>query len=256
VSAVCRTFSATRERCEATLSKAGEYSTNLAEAFARLAALQAPLNERLAAYRKHVEKFRPEFATAYDRLVARIEATTRDEIGPSLGSPMPEFVLPDEEGHLTTLESLIETGPAVISFNRGHWCPYCKLEVQALAAAHREIGYRGAQVVSIVPETASYTRKFKEENNVPFRILTDLDLSYALSLGLVFWVGPEVKKLYDDVGIDLARFQGNENHFLPITATFVVGPDGLVKARHVDHDYRQRMEIADILAAVDDPQNH
>jgi hypothetical protein len=37
---------------------------------------------------------------------------------------------------------------------------------------------------------------------------------------------------------------------LPIPATFVVGSDGLVKARFVDPDYRKRMETEDLLTAL------
>ena len=37
----------------------------------------------------------------------------------------------------------------------------------------------------------------------PFRVLTDLDLAYALSLGLVFWVGEKIKQTYLGFGIDL-----------------------------------------------------
>jgi peroxiredoxin len=37
---------------------------------------------------------------------------------------------------------------------------------------------------------------------------------------------------------------------LPIPATFVVGTDGLVKARFIDPDYRKRMDINDLLDAV------
>jgi peroxiredoxin len=37
---------------------------------------------------------------------------------------------------------------------------------------------------------------------------------------------------------------------LPIPATFVVGRDGLIRARFVDPDYRKRMAIADALSAL------
>lgn len=36
-------------------------------------------------------------------------------------------------------------------------------------------------------------------------MLTDLDLAYALSLGLVFWGGEEIKDAYLKFGIDLAQ---------------------------------------------------
>lgn len=88
--------------------------------------------------------------------------------------------------------------------------------------------------MSIVPETAKYAE-------VPFRVLTDLDLAYALSLGLVFWVRDKIKETYRQFGIDLARFQRNGGWLLPIPATLVVGPDGRVKARFVDPDFRHRL---------------
>ena len=39
---------------------------------------------------------------------------------------------------------------------------------------------------------------------------------------------------------------------LPIPATFVVGRNGHIKARFVDPDYRKRMAIEDLLAAMRD----
>jgi peroxiredoxin len=151
---------------------------------------------------------------------------------------------------LVELSSLIAKGPLVISFNRGPWCDYCGLELHALARAYPEILAAGGEVVSIVPETGKYAARLRKVRNVPFRVLTDLDLAYALGLGLVFWVGEKIKQTYLGFGIDLARFQGNGGWFLPIPATLVVGRDGLVKARFVDPDFRQRMAIEDIVAAV------
>jgi peroxiredoxin len=37
---------------------------------------------------------------------------------------------------------------------------------------------------------------------------------------------------------------------LPIPATFVVAKDGRIKARFVDPDYRKRMAIEDLIAAL------
>jgi peroxiredoxin len=89
-----------------------------------------------------------------------------------------------------------------------------------------------------------------QSRDLPFRVLTDLDLAYAMSLGLVFWIGEKVKQMYLGFGIDLARFQGNGGWFLPIPLTLVVGRDGRVKARFVDPDFRHRMPTEDIMRAV------
>ena len=99
-----------------------------------------------------------------------------------------------------------------------------------------------------MPEMQQFAEKFKADANAPFPVLTDLDNGYALSLNLAIWLGTEIQRLLSYQ--DLSNFHGNEGWVLPIPATFVVGRDGLVKARFVDPDFRKRMEIEDLLAAL------
>jgi peroxiredoxin len=221
-----------------------------AEAFAQAAALDAPLNERLAAYTRTTQAMGP-VNDAYERLIERLEALRRAEIGVRVGDPMPDFILPDQHGHLVTLEALCRDGPVVLNFDRGHWCPYCRLTLRALAAAHGDVQLRGGRIVSIVPERAQFSKKLTADASVPFAVLSDIDLSYALSLGLVYWIGEEIKALYDSARIDFPNYQGNGNYFLPVAATFVIGANGIVADRHVDPDFRTRMETDRILAALD-----
>ena len=133
-------------------------------------------------------------------------------------------------------------------FYRGHWCPYCRLNVRAVIQAQDRIKALGAQTVAIMPETQAYAEKFKSEADAPFPVLTDLDNGYALSLNLAIWLGTEIQRLLSYQ--DMASFHGNDGWVLPIPATFVVGRDGLVKARFVDPDFRKRMEIDDLIAAL------
>ena len=91
----------------------------------------------------------------------------------------------------------------------------------------------------------------REKNDLPFPVLSDIDLGYSLSLGLIFWVGAEVQRLYQDVGVDLEKYHGNAGYFLPMAAKFIVGQDGLVKARQVNIEFRERMEPEAIVAALE-----
>ena len=81
-------------------------------------------------------------------------------------------------------------------------------------------------------------------------MLTDLDNGYALSLNLAIWLGTEIERLLSD--LDMAGFHSNDGWVLPIPATFVVGRDGMVRARFVDPDFRRRMAIEDLLASLKD----
>ena len=76
-----------------------------------------------------------------------------------------------------------------------------------------------------------------------------MDNGYAMSLNLVFWVGDEMRKFMSEAGLDLAEFQGNKSWMVPVPATFVVGRDGVIRARFVDPDYRKRMTVETMLAS-------
>lgn len=232
------------------MTEAKSLEQALAEAFTRADSVDAPLDRKLQVYLGDSRKLLPDLEATYDQLVTRIQANGADVFVPAIGEKLPEFLMTDSDGHLVDLASLLAKGPLVISFNRGPWCDYCGLELHALARAHPEIVAAGGDVVSIVPETAKYARVLQQTRGLPFKVLTDLDLAYALSLGLVFWVGDTIKDTYRQFGIDLERFQGHGGWLLPIPATLVVGQDGLVRARFVDPDFRHRMAIEDILRAV------
>src|SRR6266849_2983667 len=137
-------------------------------------------------------------------------------------------------------------------FFRGHWCPYCRLNVHAVIEAMDRIKAVGGQVVAIMPETQAFAGKFKTDSGATFRVLTDLDNGYALSLNLAIWLGAEIEKLLSPMQ-GVPTFHGNEGWVLPIPANFVVGRDGLVKARFVDPDFRKRMAIDDLITALRAP---
>jgi peroxiredoxin len=221
-----------------------------AQALAAAAALDAPVSTRLAAYFDMTRPIRPEVHAAYLRIIQRLEALRAAEIGPKVGEPMPDFILPDQRGQLVTLDALSRNGPVVLCFNRGHWCPYCQLALRALVAAHDDVRRLGGQIVSIVPERAKFSKKMTADYGLSFPVLSDIDLSYALTLGLVYWIGAETKALYDSMGVDLANYHGNGNYFLPIAATFVIGADGVLADRHVDPDFRNRMNVDRMLAIL------
>ena len=212
--------------------------------------MDAPLSVRLNIVADTVRGLSPAFAEVIDRMVARLADNGVGVTAPRPGEPMPPFLLPDETGRLVSLSGLLNKGPVVVSFNRGNWCPYCRLHVDALARAEVEVASLGAQIVAISPETSAWAAQLKTYAKAPFHILSDLDGGYALELNLLFWVGDEAQRALAGAGVDLVQFHGNDTWMLPIPATFVVGADGVVLARFVDPDYRRRMEVEDLLDAL------
>ena len=219
------------------------------EAFKRVRDMDASLDEQLRAFADAARQRRPDFAAAVDRLVERLRQHGAGDAAPHVGEPIPPFVLPDDAGHMVSLDQLLNHGPVAVTFHRGHWCPYCRININALAQAHKVIAAEGGQIVAIMPDRQKFVADFKSQSNVPFPILTDMDNGYALSLNLTIWVGAEMQRMMEGRQ-DLPTFQGNSSWMLPIPATFVVGRDGSIKARFMDPDYRKPMAIADVLTAL------
>ena len=123
-------------------------------------------------------------------------------------------------------------------------------EPGALARAHAELSETGGQVVAIMPDRQEFAAEFKSEAGASFPVLTDLDNAYAMSLNLAIWMGVELKQMLASAGFDVPAYQGNNSWIVPIPATFVVGTDGVITARFVDPDYRRRMAVEELLAAL------
>ncbi|MGB6439855.1 MAG: peroxiredoxin-like family protein [Methyloceanibacter sp.] len=225
-------------------------SDALHEAYLQARDMDASLGERLQAFADAVRHLRPHFQDAVDKLVARLKEQGVGETAPMPGEPMPPFVLPDETGHLVSLDKLLDKGPVAITFHRGYWCPYCRINTRALAQAQDEIIAEGGQIAAIMPDQQHFTAELKAESDAPFPILTDIDNGYAMSLNLAFWVGAEMQELMTGAGWDVSRSQGSNTWLLPVPATFVVGTEGEIKARFVDPDYRKRVAVEDLIAAL------
>ena len=221
----------------------------LEQAFQRIAAMDASLDEQLKAFSDAARQKRPQFAEAVDRLVGRLRESGAGTSAPQPGELMPPFHLPDENGHIVSLDRLLAKGPVAVTFHRGHWCPYCRININALAHTQEKIVSVGGQIVAIMPDRQQFVSELKSAAKVPFPILTDMDNGYALSLNLAIWLGAEMQKMLAGLR-DLPSFQGNNSWILPIPATFVVAKDGLIRARFVDPDYRKRMASDDLLAAL------
>jgi peroxiredoxin len=224
-------------------------STELRDAFERCRDMDGPINDRLAAYATTLRAINPKFADAVERLITRLQANDCGSSAPGVGDAMPTFALPDDGGRIVRLDELLDKGSTAIVFHRGHWCPYCRINLAAIARHSEEIRDVGGDVVVITPEQQKFAAIFRSDAASPFPVLSDLDNAYALSLNLAIWIGRELETMMAEHGRALPQYQGSDSWTLPIPATFVIGQDGQIKARFVDPDFRRRMELDQLIEA-------
>jgi peroxiredoxin len=224
--------------------------TALRDVFQHCRDMNASLKERLDTYSRAVRQMIPPYADAVEILIRRLKDSGAGSGTPGVGDAMPPFILPDENGCLVSLEQSIERGPIAVMFHRGHWCPWCRISINALVRVHSEIAEAKGQVIAIMPDRQPFAAEFKREASSPFAVLIDIDNGYALSLNLAIWIGPDLERLLASYGRALPDYQGNDSWMLPIPATFVVGRDGIIRARFIDPDFRRRMTVEELLDAL------
>ena len=205
------------------------------------------LRDQLEAKRQTMSE---EVRLAYEATVTELRRTGFLERVLQVGDRFPDLVLPNAEGDLLAITTLLRRGPLVVTFFRGEWCPYCRLTLDALAAALPDFQAAGAALVAITPEAGGRALVAKRNHHAAFEVLSDVDCGVGLSCGVVFRAPEPYRLLLLKYGTDLAERHGNPAWFLPVPATFVVDREGVIRWRFVTVDFTERAEPADILAAL------
>jgi peroxiredoxin len=196
-----------------------------------------------------------------DRVPAEVAATLSRELerlaqsgiarrSLQVGSKAPDFALPDQSGEPVRLSKVLGNGPAVVTFYRGGWCPYCNLQLRAYQTILPDITALGSTLLAISPQTPDFTLSTVQEKGLGFPVLSDLGNDVARRYGLVFVLPEALQDLQRKFGNEIPRFNGDDSWELPMPGTFIVSRDGIVRLASVDSDYRRRLEPATILACL------
>ena len=165
------------------------------------------------------------------------------------GAQLPAFELPDATGKSTSLHNFTEDN-LIISFYRGGWCPYCNLELRALESVLPQLRNFNTAIIAISPETPDHSLTTTEKNELSFTVLSDLNNSYAKSLGLVFQLPEDLQAVYEGFNLRVDQHNGNHDFELPMPATFIVNRDRQIIHRFVPEDYTKRLDPEAILGVL------
>jgi peroxiredoxin len=190
----------------------------------------------------------PQLAALHERLFAGLtEAVV--PVARAIGDPAPEIELSSAANDWPVrLSWMLDSGPVILSFYRGHWYPYSDVELSALHQTHAQIPEFGAEVVYVGPETPRNAAKMRQKWDAPFSVLYDAESCAMDAYGVAFELPDYLREDYPLLGFpDLNPGTGWR---LPIPATFLIDQLGVIRARHLDPDFSRRAEPAGILAAL------
>ena len=171
------------------------------------------------------------------------------------GETLPAFSLPDATGREISSSTLLATSPLLITFYRGGWCPYCNITLAALQKHVAEYKAKGVNFIAISPELPDVSLSTSEKLQLQFPVLSDVGLSYARKLGIVFKQDEAVREPFATVGIDLNMRNGDDSFELPVPVTLLVDTHGIVRNVFFDADFTKRLEPSTALEWIDTLNN-
>ena len=209
------------------------------------------LTEQLAEQKAQVVQNLPaEIADIFLQKATELENSGIATNSLGVGDKAANFQLPDPVGNIINLQELLAKGPVLLTFYRGGWSPYCNLELRALQRSLPELEQYNASLVAISPETPDNSLSTAEKNQLEFAVLSDAGLNVARQYGLVFTLDSELRRIYEQFGIDLPKQNGDESYQLPIPATYVSDPESIIRYAYVNTDYTQRADPKEIIPII------
>ncbi|MBX3358919.1 MAG: redoxin domain-containing protein [Phycisphaeraceae bacterium] len=211
----------------------------------------ASLQRQLDELRDRANKAAPaERIAVYEEGIREIAASGVLESALKVGASAPDFTLMSAAGPPVRLAELLKSGPVVLTWYRGGWCPYCNLQLrtyQESLADFKAAG--GAHLVAVSPQMPDSSLSTQEKNLLEFAVLSDPGNSVAHQYGVAYRLPESVVNAFKG-RLDMPRFNGDDSWELPLPVTYVIGKDSRIAYAFIDADYRKRAEPADILAAL------
>jgi peroxiredoxin len=190
---------------------------------------------RAALYEAKIEELRADFALA--------SAVGVDEAAPY-------FALPNAAGKSIVLKELLRSGPVILTFYRGGWCPYCNIQLRAYQSVLPQISASGARLVAISPQLPDNSLDTANKNALTFDVLSDVRNEVARSYGLVYSLPEEIRAALRSNNKALPSINGDQSWELPVPATYVIARDQHVALAYIEVDYRKRLEPEALLTCL------
>jgi len=173
--------------------------------------------------------------SALAMLIGAVPAIAID-VGPAVGRKIPALSVEDSSGQARTLASLAGPNGAVLVFFRSaKWCPYCQAQLISLNAAPAQLAKRGYTLAAISYDPVDVLAKFAQDRSVPYPLLSDKGSKTIAAFGIR----------------DPQYAADSFAYGVPRPVIFIVAPNGTIRAKLAEEDYKTRPSLDAILAAID-----
>ena len=169
-------------------------------------------------------------------LPADAQDAIKAEMGLKVGARIPAFAATTDVGAAADFNSLKgKKGLTLVFFRSADWCPFCKLQLMDLNTIAADLSARGYPLAALSYDPVETLAKFKAQRSLNYTLLSD-PKSAAID---AFGVRNETVR-------GQGRFDG-----IPNPAIFIIGADGVVKAKLYEESYQKRPPAQLVLKTID-----
>ena len=162
--------------------------------------------------------------------------------GLKVGERAPDFTAIDQNGKEIRMSDHLNEGKVVVTFYRGAWCRWCIKQMKELQDSLSFFNEKKATIIAVSPEHEEGIQKTVEKADVTFPLVHDEKLGIMLDYKVISQHKfDEYVAGVKSTGID------NQEKFLPVPTTYVIGQDGKVEFVFFEPNYRERVPIRVLL---------
>lgn len=184
-------------------------------------------------------------------MTQKTNRTVKEAKGIAIGDSVSNFNAKDIHDSMYSLIESLKTGPVLVIFIRGQWCPFCNKHLSAIQQSLPQIYAKGASVIVISPEKSEFIKKSIEKTGAEFTILYDENYKIADAFDVTFKPDRISRFMYNTMlGANLKETHSDDSERLPVPATYIIGRDGKVVWRHFDPNYKKRSTVVDIIKNI------
>jgi peroxiredoxin len=160
------------------------------------------------------------------------------------GDKAPDFAGYDQAGKHVQSKEILKSGPIVLFFYRGKWCPVCSKYLNNYQDSINILLDMGVNVVAVTPESVENVEQTVNLHKLSFTVIYDCQEQIMKDYDVFFNVTRDYQDLVlKKYSIDIAGNNGRDAAHLPVPATYIISREGMIVAVQFDLDFNNRASV-------------
>jgi peroxiredoxin len=161
-----------------------------------------------------------------------------EDLGPAVGTKAPDIgIRLDQSGKPRQLSDLMGRNGLVLFFYRSaDWCPFCQAQLVDINSGMPEIEKRGYRVAGLSYDSPEILQATTVKRNLTYTLLSD----------------PK-SEIIDRYNLRDPQYPpGNRGYGVPKAIIFVLDPQGVIKAKLFEDNFKYRPRVTTVISKLDE----